>query len=263
MSRATAGWPVFETNANRCALIPQVHGTKPIDNLLQPTSIMHRYAGGVHPREDLGGCLQTSPAALTEAVEDPSSTPLAVQVPQQHGHTGHQRMLQPQRATRPDGLCANIAIRPLPGRSEGGGLWCELGLVMLGTRACLCHPYAGVLTLLQAFTRPCGRGRGHLALVHRARVALLVNPLWSRLQRRSAWLACALLMAVGTADLVAALVARECTRVAQALATVFLPRGALAVYPWPRRRRQGLLALRGAPVPQRLALGGCADHPVP
>ncbi len=39
---ASSGWYVFETNANRFALSSQVHGTKPIDNLLQQTSIRQR-----------------------------------------------------------------------------------------------------------------------------------------------------------------------------------------------------------------------------
>jgi hypothetical protein len=263
MSRATSRWHVCETNAHRFALIPHVHGTKPIDNLLHQTSIMHRYAGGVHPIHALGGCLHTRTAALKEEVDDPSSTPLAVQVPQPYGHTGHQRLLQPYRATRHDGLVAHIAIRPLAGRAEGGGVWCALGLVMLGTLACLFHPYEGLLTLLQAFPMPWGRGLGHRDLWHLARFTRRVNPRWRGLQRRVEWRALALRMAVGTDDLCAAIVARECPMVDQALATVFLPLGSRSGHPWPRRRRQGLLDLRGAPGPQRLACGGFDDHTGP
>src|SRR2546428_478427 len=134
---------------------------------------------------------------------------------------------------------------------------------MLGTLEFLFHPYEGLLTLLQAFTMPFGLGLGHLALLHRARFDLLVNPLLSRLQRRIELLSFALLMAVGTDDLFAAIVALECTMVDHALETVFLHLGSLSVYPWPLSRRQGLLDLRGSPVHQRLALGGFDDHKVP
>ena len=39
---ALSGWHVFESNADRFALSSQVHGTKPIDNLLEQTSISQR-----------------------------------------------------------------------------------------------------------------------------------------------------------------------------------------------------------------------------
>src|SRR6266446_5514897 len=127
---------------------------------------------------------------------------------------------------------------------------------MLGTLEFLFHPCEGLLTLLQAFTMPFGRGLGHLDLVHLARVDLLVNPLLSGLQRRVELLSFALLMAVGTDDLFAAIVDLECTMVDHALETVFLHLGSLSVHPWPLSRRQGLRDLRGSPVHQRLALAG-------
>src|SRR5712691_4957677 len=111
---------------------------------------------------------------------------------------------------------------------------------MLGTLEFLFHPYEGVLTLLQAFTMPFGRGLGHLALLHRARFDLLVNPLLSRLPRRIALLSFALLMAVGSDDLFAAIVALECTMVDHALETVFPHLRSLSVYPCPLSRPQGL-----------------------
>jgi len=40
--RAASGRHISETNANRFALSPQVHGTKPFDNLCQQASIRQR-----------------------------------------------------------------------------------------------------------------------------------------------------------------------------------------------------------------------------
>src|SRR2546425_12868441 len=134
---------------------------------------------------------------------------------------------------------------------------------MLGTLEFLFRPCEGLLTLLQALTMPLGRGLGHLDLVHLARVDLLVNPLLSGLQRRVELLAFALLMAVGTDDLFAAIVDLECTMVDHALETVFLHLGSLSVHPWPLGRRQGRLDLRGSPVHQGLALGGFAGSKRP
>jgi hypothetical protein len=42
MKRAASGRHVFEANVNRFALILQVHGTKPLDDLAQQASIRKR-----------------------------------------------------------------------------------------------------------------------------------------------------------------------------------------------------------------------------
>src|SRR2546426_9576292 len=57
---------VFEINTNRFALIPQLHGAKPFDNLGQETSIRQRYASGVDPGDDLGDGFHPRSAALQE-----------------------------------------------------------------------------------------------------------------------------------------------------------------------------------------------------
>ena len=94
MKRATSGRHVFEANVNRFALILQVHGTKPLDDLAQQASIRKRYTGGIDPVDDLRKRLHPSPAALKEQAQDPLQTHLGLSRRQQRHQEGPQRILQ-------------------------------------------------------------------------------------------------------------------------------------------------------------------------
>src|SRR5439155_15045791 len=111
---------------------------------------------------------------------------------------------------------------------------------------CLCHPHQGLLTLLQAFAMSVGLGLCHLGLVFLARFDLVVHPLLSGLQRRLEALAFALLMPVGTDDLLASIVGLKGAMVDHAFEAVFLYLCALAVEFGPLAHLDGGLELWSA-----------------
>src|SRR6266446_3736466 len=105
-----------------------------------------------------------------------------------------------------------------------------------------------------------GLGLCHLGLLFVERFDLVVHPLLSGLQRRLEVLACALLLPVGTDDLLAARVGLEGAMVDQAFEAVFLSLCALAGEWWPLAHLDGGLELWSAPVHEGLALFGHDNH---
>ena len=73
----------------------------------------------------------------------------------------------------------------------------------------------------------------------------------------------ALMMPVGTANLLTTIVDIECTMVDHVLEAVLLYLVALTVDPRPLFRLQGVLHPRSAPIHQGLACNGLDDHKVP
>src|SRR5712691_4663854 len=263
MNGAASRRHVFETNTNRFALIPQLHGTKPFDNLCQEASRGQRYASGVDPVDALGDRLDPRSAALKEEAQETVETHLGLQWLPQHYHEGPQRVFQQKGPTRHDRLLAEVAVRPLPWWPDGGGLLGQFCVVLLGVLQRLFHPHQGSLTLCEACAMPFGFGRCHLVLVRLERLGLLVDPLLGRLQRLIELLSLARLMPVGSDNLLAALVGLERAMVVHALEAVFLNLVALAVHSWPLGRLQDVPDLRGSPVHQGLVLWGYDDHKVP
>src|SRR5207245_10258489 len=105
-----------------------------------------------------------------------------------------------------------------------------------------------------------GLGLCHLGLLFLERFDLVGHPLLSGLHRRLEVLAFALLMPVGTDDLLAAIVDLEGAMVDQAFAAVFLYLRALAVELWPLAHLDGGLELWRAPVHEGLAPFGLDNH---
>src|SRR6266852_7637167 len=108
-----------------------------------------------------------------------------------------------------------------------------------------------------------GRGLGHLVLLGLEGLRLLVHPLVGCLKRLIALRLLALMMPVGTENLLTTIVDIACTMVDHVLEAVLLSLVALTVDPWPLFRLQGVLNLRSAPIHQGLALSGLDDHQVP
>src|SRR5712692_4688505 len=108
-----------------------------------------------------------------------------------------------------------------------------------------------------------GRGLGHLVLLGLEGLSLLVHPLVGCLKRLIEVHLLALMMPVGTDNLLTTIVDIECTMVDHVLETVLLYLVALTVDPWPLFRLQGVLHLRSAPIHQGLACSGLDDHKVP
>src|SRR2546430_15026708 len=111
-----------------------------------------------------------------------------------------------------------------------------------------CYPQQGLLTLLQAFAMSFGLGLCHLGLLCLERFDLVGHPLLRGRQRRLEVLAFALLMPVGTDDLLAAIVGLEGPMVNHAFEAVFLSLRALAVALWPLAHLDSGLELWSAPV---------------
>src|SRR6266568_5396249 len=189
--------------------------------------------------------------------------PLQVGGSSEHGHEGHQGVLQQQRAHRHERLLAKIAVRPLPRWSQGGGWLSKLVSFVLGVLPRLFHPHQGALTLLKAFALPLRRGLCHLVLVRLVRFALLVDPLLGHRQRLIELRACTLLMPVRPNDFFAARVRLERPRCKHALAAVFLYLTARSIHPWPLDRLHRLLDLGGSPVSQGLPRRRRDDAKVP
>src|SRR5712691_3925389 len=140
MNGAASRRHVFETNTNRFALIPQLHGTKPFDNLCQEASIGQRYASGVDPVDDLGDRLDPSAAARKAASQETVETHLGGPLLTPPYHTGHQGIFPQKGPTRHDRLRAEGAVRPLPWWPEGGGVLGQFRVGMLGVLQRLFHP---------------------------------------------------------------------------------------------------------------------------
>ncbi len=114
MIRAASRRHIFEANTNRFPLIPDVHRTKPVDNLGEEASIRHGEPGGVDPIHDLGVRLHPSAAGLKEQVQEHLQAHLRLESHQQRAQERPESIFQQQRANRRDRLLAKIAIRPLP-----------------------------------------------------------------------------------------------------------------------------------------------------
>src|SRR5882672_4938009 len=218
---------------------------------------------GVDPVDDLGDRLDPSSAARKEESQATVETHLGGQLLTQPYHKGHQGIFQQKGPTRHDRLRAEVAVRPLPWWPDGGGLLGQFRVVMLGVLQLLFHPHQGALTLGEASTMPFGRGLCHLVLVRLERLGLLVDPLLGGLQRLIELLSLALLMPVGSDNLLAALVGLERAVVVHALEAVFLHRVALAVHSWPLGRLQGVCDLRSSPGHHDRVLWGYDNHQVP
>src|SRR5882724_8798213 len=147
---------------------------------------------------------------------------------QQRGHESHQGIFQQQRPIGHNRLLAKVTIGPLLRWPEGLDLCLQMRLVVLGVLEFLFYPSQGVLTLLQTFAMPFGRRLRHLGPLLVKCLDLLGGALLSRLHRRLEGLACALLMAVGTDDLLASIVDIKGAMSDHALETVFLKLGSLA-----------------------------------
>src|SRR5215813_650466 len=106
-------------------------------------------------------------------------------------------------------------------------------------------------------------GLNHLGLLGPDLLGLLLEPLLGRLQRLVAFLLLALLMPVGSDNLLAAIVGIERTMGNHALEAIFLNLTALSVHCRPLRCRQGGLDLWCSPVHQGLPLRGLHHDKLP
>src|SRR5712692_4872948 len=182
---------------------------------------------------------------------------------QQRPHEGPEYILQQQGANGHDGLLAEVTIGPLPSWAQGRGLLRALRLLRFGLLEFLFQGQQGARPLLEAFTMAFGRGLGHLVLLGLEGLSLLVHPLVGGLKRLIEVHLLALMMPVGTENLLTTIVDSECTMVDHVLEAVLLSLVALTVDPWPLFRLQGALHLRSAPIHQGLAWSGLDDHTVP
>src|SRR5712691_2866011 len=156
----------------------------------------------------------------------------------QRPHEGPEQMLQPQCAHGHDGLLAEVTIGPLPSWAHGRGVLRALRLLRFGLLACLVQGQQGARALLQACAMAFGRGLGHLVLLGLEGLSLLVHPLVGCLKRRIALRLLALMMPVGTENLLTTIVDIACTMVDHVLEAVLLYLVALTVDPWPFFRLQ-------------------------
>jgi len=120
--------------------------------------------------------------ALKQQAQDLFQTYLYGQRGQQRRQKGPQHILQQQRAHRHDRLLAEVAIGPLASRAQGGGLLREFRLCALGVFELVFQGHQRALALLQTSAMPLGLRLGHLGLLGRDRLGLLVHPLMSGLQ---------------------------------------------------------------------------------
>ena len=139
----------------------------------------------------------------------------------------------------------------------------EFRLVSFGVLERVFQGHQGALALLQTCAMPFGLGLGHLGLLGRDRLSLLVHPRVGRLQRLFKVLFLALMMPVRAEYRLVTKVDIEPPVVDHALEAEFLHLVACAVHPWPLACLESLLDLWGAPVHQGLVRGRFNDGEVP
>src|SRR5438445_5766923 len=160
---------------------------------------------------------------------------------QQRPHEGPEYILQQQCANGHDGLLAEVTIGPLPSWAQGRGLLRTLRLLRFGLLEFLFQDQQGAPPLLQACTVSFGLGLGHLVLLGLEGLSLLVHPLVGCLKRLIELRLLALMMPVGTDNLLTTIVDIECTMVDHVFEAVLLSLVSLTVDPWPLFRLQGVL----------------------
>src|SRR5215831_16315695 len=86
MHRAFSRRQAFEAYVNRFALLPQVHGAKPINHRRQPALISSGQAGGVNQIDRLGVRHHPRATTVKEDVEKGVQSHLQGDGPAEHGH---------------------------------------------------------------------------------------------------------------------------------------------------------------------------------